>query len=84
MQRARRDAAQKRGGTYHVLCVDDVQIPEARQTFDLLVLEDVLARLAAFDPRQSQIVEWRFFGGLSIEEIAGLLDVSAGGPRESR
>ena len=43
---------------------------------DLLALDAALARLATLDPRQEQIVELRFFGGLSIEETAEALDIS--------
>ncbi len=43
---------------------------------DLLGLDDALEKLAAFDPTQSRIVELRFFGGLTIDETAAVLDVS--------
>ena len=46
------------------------------QGADVLALEAVLERLAAIDPRKSQVVEMRFFGGLSIEETAEALKVS--------
>jgi len=39
-------------------------------------VDDALTKLAAFDPRKSQVVELRFFGGLSIEETADVLKVS--------
>lgn len=43
---------------------------------DVLALDDALARLAALDPRQAQVVELRYFGGLDIDETAAALDVS--------
>ncbi len=43
---------------------------------DLLLLDRSLTRLACMDPRQAQIVELRFFGGLSVEEIAKILGIS--------
>lgn len=43
---------------------------------DLVALDDALNALAALDPRQSQVIEMRFFGGLSIEETAEALKVS--------
>ena len=43
---------------------------------DLIALDDALAALAQFDPRKSQVVELRFFGGLSLEEAAEALHVS--------
>ena len=49
--------------------------PEPGQ--DLVALDDALQALAAFDPRKSQVVELRFFGGLSVEETAQALRVSA-------
>ncbi len=45
---------------------------------DLLVLDDALKSLEKLDPQQSRIVEMRFFGGLSIEEVAEVLDISSG------
>lgn len=48
----------------------------ADRCFDLLVLEDALTRLANWDPQSAQIVELRFFGGMSGEEIAEVLGVS--------
>jgi RNA polymerase sigma factor (sigma-70 family) len=43
---------------------------------NLVALNDALATLASFDPRMSQVVELRFFGGLTVEETARVLDVS--------
>jgi RNA polymerase sigma factor (sigma-70 family) len=43
---------------------------------DLVALDDALTRLASLDPRQSQLIELRFFGGLSIEETAVVLGIS--------
>jgi len=43
---------------------------------DVIALDEALTRLAEFDPQQAQLVELRFFGGLSIEESAGVLRVS--------
>jgi DNA-directed RNA polymerase specialized sigma24 family protein len=46
------------------------------RTLDVLALDDALVALAGFDPRKSQVVEMRFFGGLSVEETAEALHVS--------
>ena len=43
---------------------------------DVLALHDALSKLAELDPRQSEIVEMRFFAGLTVEEIAEVLDIS--------
>jgi RNA polymerase sigma factor (TIGR02999 family) len=76
---ARDRIADKRGaGAEHVpLTVagdpgDPMGVPEV----DLLDLHDALERLAAIDPRKSQIVELKFFGGLTIEEIAEAVQIS--------
>ena len=47
-----------------------------RQEIDVAAVDDALRELEALDPRQAQIVELRFFGGLTIEEIATLLEIS--------
>jgi RNA polymerase sigma factor (TIGR02999 family) len=71
--RARRAA--KRGGGAEKVALDDGLGMKGRAV-DLIALEDALRSLARLDPQQSRIVELRFFGGLSIEETAGELDVS--------
>jgi RNA polymerase sigma factor (TIGR02999 family) len=55
--------------------IESADIPQERDV-DLVALDDALISLAAIDPRQSQIVELRFFGGLTIEETAEVLGVS--------
>lgn len=70
--RARR--ANKRAG--HKLILDDaISIPEQRP-IDLIALDEAMQSLEKVDPRQAKIVELRFFGGLSIEETAFILNVS--------
>jgi RNA polymerase sigma-70 factor (ECF subfamily) len=66
--------AVKRGGVKVSLDFAAVSTPE--QSADLLALDRALRRLATWDPRQAQVVEMRFFGGLSIEEVAAVLNVS--------
>ena len=78
MKRVRRHHAGKRGGGVAPLSLDAVDIGLPDRPPDLLRLDDALARLAAFDPRQAEIVELRFFGGLSVEEVAAALGVSTG------
>jgi RNA polymerase sigma factor (TIGR02999 family) len=71
----------KRGGGALRLSLDevpDLSAPlEANQGAGLADLDEALDRLAALDPRQHQVVELRFFGGLSVEETAAVLGVSA-------
>ncbi len=73
--RSRRYA--KRGGdTPHVL-LDEARIASQDPRADFAALDDALNRLGALDPRKSQVVELRFFGGLSEEETAEVLKVSS-------
>ena len=73
---ARMRHAAKRGGDCVTLLLDEaVALPKQRE-MDLISLDDALTRLAALDARQSQMVELRFFGGLSIEETSLALGIS--------
>jgi RNA polymerase sigma-70 factor (ECF subfamily) len=73
--RARR--YQKRGGGAEPVSLDEALIVSKEPTQDLIALEDALHALAALDSRRSWVVEMRFFGGLSVEETAEALHVSA-------
>jgi len=73
---ARRRAAAKRGGNAVTLVVDESSAISREPKLDLLALDDAMQRLASLDPRQCQIVELRFFGGLSIEETARMVNIS--------
>jgi RNA polymerase sigma factor (TIGR02999 family) len=68
----------KRGGDARQVTLDEVAMVSAERAADVVALDDALIRFAAIDQRKSQIVELRFFGGLSIEETAAVLAVSAG------
>ena len=72
---ARNRRRQKRGGALTRVAIDAVEIAQEKGA-DLVALSDALSGLAVFDPRMSQVVELRFFGGLSVEETADVLDVS--------
>jgi RNA polymerase sigma factor (TIGR02999 family) len=74
--RSRRYA--KRGGGIPDLSLDEALIVSDERTAEVVALDETLQRLAEIDPRKSQIVELRFFGGLSIEETAEVLAVSPG------
>ncbi|MBV9958072.1 MAG: sigma-70 family RNA polymerase sigma factor [Acidobacteria bacterium] len=73
---ARRRASGKRGGSAVRLSTEDVQIPLEERAADFVALDEALEELAKFDERKSRIVELRFFGGLTDEEIAEVLGVS--------
>src|SRR5882724_9049251 len=73
---ARSRQAAKRGGSAIRLPLEEAMAVMPAQDLDFVALDEALVRLAAMDPQQSQIVELRFFGGLSVEETARVLDVS--------
>jgi RNA polymerase sigma factor (TIGR02999 family) len=67
---------QKRGGGWQRVPLDDVVDHFERQNLDVAAVDEALERLAALNPRQSQIVTWRFFGRFTVEDIAEMLEVS--------
>jgi RNA polymerase sigma factor (TIGR02999 family) len=73
--RARRYS--KRGGGAHRVSLDDAPILSRERSSEIVALDEALKRLADFDERKSRIVEMRYFGGLSVEETAAVLGVSA-------
>lgn len=75
---ARRRRAEKRGGNAVRVEFDEgfPAVADGRLE-ELLALEEAISRLAELDPRQAQAVELRYFGGLSVEETAAVLGVSA-------
>ena len=73
---ARRRAAGKRGGGRAAVSLDSGLIADTAPPIDPVELDDALTRLAELDERQSQIVELRFFGGLTVGEVARVLEVS--------
>jgi len=73
---ARTHQRQKRGGNLRKLSLDEAVGFFAERDVNLVALDDGLNDLARLDPQQSRIVELRFFGGLTIEEIAEVLQVS--------
>ena len=73
---ARARGYQKRGGGAPTMCLDDAEAAMPVRPDEVVALDEALERLAAMDPRRSQVVELRFFGGLSVEETAEVLQVS--------
>lgn len=67
---------QKRGGGASNVTLDETLLASSERSADLVALDDALADLARVDARKSQVVELRFFGGLSVEETAEALKVS--------
>lgn len=73
---ARERSRLKRGGRQRPIALDDLDIPVDRPAEQLLAVDRALTRLEASDPDLARLVEWKFFCGLSVEEIAELLAVS--------
>jgi len=73
---ARSRGYQKRGGGGQRVAFDEALVVDIGRGHDLLALDDALDELARVDERQSQIVVMRFFAGLTVEEIAGVLEIS--------
>jgi RNA polymerase sigma factor (TIGR02999 family) len=73
---ARAHVTDKRGGGAVRLSLEDVQAPAEQRAASLLDLDEALERLAAMDERKCKVVEMRFFGGMSDEEIAASLGVT--------
>ena len=76
VDRARRHNL-KRGAGYEQLALDDTAALNEPAGEDLMALDDALTALAQFEPRKARVIELRFFGGLSVEETADVLGVSA-------
>jgi len=74
---ARRRAAEKRGGAQIHVTLDRIVAPTKQSDVDVLAIDEALTKLAAIDRQQAEIVELRFFSGLSVEETAAALGISA-------
>jgi RNA polymerase sigma factor (TIGR02999 family) len=73
---ARSRARAKRGGGGQRVSLDEAAVLSAERASDLLALDEALRKLAAVDQRKSEVVELRFFGGMTIEETAEVLKVT--------
>lgn len=73
---ARRHRTGKRGGHALTISFDEAAVVPQERTADLIAIDDALNALATRDPRKSEIVELRFFGGMTVEETAEVLKIS--------
>jgi RNA polymerase sigma-70 factor (ECF subfamily) len=73
---ARADQAAKRGGGWTRISLHDDVSPSAGSIVDVIALDDALKTLAELDDRQAKIVELRFFGGLTVDEVGEVLGIS--------
>jgi RNA polymerase sigma factor (TIGR02999 family) len=76
LDHARSQARAKRGGGVLKVSFDEAAIVSGQRAAELIALDDALNALAAFDSGKSRIVELRFFGGLSNEEVAEVMGMS--------
>ncbi|HZN12103.1 MAG TPA: sigma-70 family RNA polymerase sigma factor [Blastocatellia bacterium] len=76
VEHARSRRAAKRGGGEYRLSLSEADRPAEERDVNLLVLDDALRRLEGFDSQKARVVELRYFGGLTIEETAEVLQVS--------
>ena len=76
LNHARDRLAAKRPGDREQVSLSLVEAPTGEAEIDLIELEEALERLTAIDARKARVVELRYFGGLSLEEVAAVLDVS--------
>jgi RNA polymerase sigma-70 factor, ECF subfamily len=67
----------KRGAGFRRVSLENIPLLQNERGKDLVALDDAMRRLAEFDRRKAQVVEMRFFGGLSVEETAEVLKISA-------
>jgi len=74
MARARH--ANKRGGEARQVSLDEALVVSEERAAELVALDEAMNELAALDPRRSLVVELRYFGGLSVEETAEVLNIS--------
>jgi RNA polymerase sigma factor (TIGR02999 family) len=73
---ARARGARKRGGAVPMVPLDEAPLAAPERSASLVALDDALTALASVDPRKSQVVELRYFGGLTVAETAAVLRVS--------
>jgi RNA polymerase sigma-70 factor (ECF subfamily) len=75
VEHARRHNLKRGGGVPHV-ALDEGAVAGGNRSSDLVALDDTMHALARVDPRKVQVVEMKFFGGLSVDEIAAVLKIS--------
>ena len=73
---SRSHGAKKRGKGFEKVFLEEAEAVAKGKAADVIGLDEALTRLAEFDPEQARLVELRFFGGLSMEEAAGVLGIS--------
>lgn len=73
---ARRQNTEKRGGVTEIISLDDAATVSNERAAEIIALDDALTNLSTLEERKGRVVELRYFGGLSVEETAEVLQVS--------
>jgi RNA polymerase sigma factor (TIGR02999 family) len=76
IERGRKRARPKHGGDRERVELDDLAAEDPLATLDLLALDEALSKLAAQDPEKAELVKLRYFAGLTLDQVAKVLDVS--------
>jgi RNA polymerase sigma factor (TIGR02999 family) len=76
LDHARTQGRVKRGGEAVHVNLEDVAVMSPQKSEELIALDEALTRLAEFDPQKGRLVEMRFFGGLTVEEVAEVLEIA--------
>jgi RNA polymerase sigma factor (TIGR02999 family) len=73
---ARSRAGPRHGGGMRAVAIDEAGLAAPDRGMDVVAINDALDELATLEPRQAQVVEMKFFGGMTEEEVAGALNMS--------
>jgi RNA polymerase sigma-70 factor, ECF subfamily len=73
---ARKQIAEKRGGEGEKISLEEIDVASINPDQNLIALDEALSELEKVDPQQSRIIELRYFGGLTVEETAEVLQIS--------
>ena len=76
VENARRKGREKRGGNRDRVALDQIDLPAAMPTDDVLAIDEALTKLEAEDPRAAQLIKLRFFTGVSLTEAAAAIGIS--------
>ena len=76
IEQARAQLALKRGERPDAVSISAASELSIEKSQELVLLDEALTKLAGFDERKSKVIEYRFFGGFTVEEVANILDVS--------
>lgn len=76
LDHARTQGRVKRGGDAVHVNLEDVAVMSPQKSEELIALDEALTRLAEFDPQKGRLVEMRFFGGLTVAEVAEVLEIA--------